>query len=127
MTKETGTTTDGKESQQCLDNTGEREFVVIEFDISEEGNWAPYVRDWRSRGITTIDANVALIWSWLLKVCHECRLPWPCTVAESPCTLGFPCVGLEEEQVRPFMARAVKLGADKATWTRCQLVRMPMA
>src|SRR5882762_10637960 len=61
MTKETGTTTDGKESQRCLDNTGEREFVVIEFDISEEGNWAPYVRDWRSRGITTIDANVALI------------------------------------------------------------------
>lgn len=23
------------------------------------------------------------------------------------------------------MARAVRLGADKATWTRCQLVRMP--
>jgi len=37
----------------------------------------------------------------------------------------FPCPGLTDDQVRPFMARAVRLGADKATWTRCQFVRMP--
>ncbi len=125
MTKETGTTTDGKESQRCLDNTGEREFVVIEFDISEEGNWAPYVRDWRSRGITTIDANVALILELATKGLP--RLPLALAVHSGGKSMHawLPCVGLKEEQVRPFMARAVKLGADKATWTRCQLVRMP--
>jgi hypothetical protein len=35
------------------------------------------------------------------------------------------CEGLTDEQLRPFMVRAVQLGADPATWTRCQLVRMP--
>jgi len=125
MTKETGTTTDGKESQRCLDNTGEREFVVIEFDISEEGNWAPYVRDWRSRGITTIDANVALILELATKGLPRMPLALAVHSGGKSMHAWLPCVGLKEEQVRPFMARAVKLGADKATWTRCQLVRMP--
>ena len=125
MTKETGTTTDGKESQRCLDNTGEREFVVIEFDISEKGNWAPYVRDWRSRGITTIDANVALILELATKGLPRMPLALAVHSGGKSMHAWLPCVGLEEEQVRPFMARAVKLGADKATWTRCQLVRMP--
>src|SRR6266403_5989731 len=61
MTKEIGVTTDGRESQRCIDNIGPRKFVVIEFDITEKGVWAPYVRDWSARKISTIDANVALI------------------------------------------------------------------
>ncbi len=125
MTKETGITTDGKESQRCLDNTGAREFVVIEFDISEEANWAPYVRDWRSRGITTIDANVALILELATKGLPRMPLALAVHSGGKSMHAWLPCVGLKEEQVRPFMARAVKLGADKATWTRCQLVRMP--
>jgi hypothetical protein len=125
MTKETGITTDGKESQRCLDNTGAREFVVIEFDISEEGNWAPYVRDWRNRGITTIDANVALIVELGTKGLP--RLPLAMAVYSGGKSLHawYPCEGLRDDQVKPFMVRAVRLGADKATWTRCQLVRMP--
>jgi hypothetical protein len=60
MTKERGMKSDGKESERCLDNTGPRSYLPIEFDISEAGVWAPYVADWRSRGITIDDANVAL-------------------------------------------------------------------
>jgi hypothetical protein len=125
MTKETGLTTDGKVSQRCLDNTGPRKFVVIEFDISESEDWAPYLQDWRSREITTLDANVALIIELASKGLP--RLPLGMAVYSGGKSIHawFPCEGLGDDQLRPFMARAVRLGADKATWTRCQLVRMP--
>jgi hypothetical protein len=37
----------------------------------------------------------------------------------------FHVGGLADEQLRPFMEYAVRLGADRATWTRSQFVRMP--
>jgi len=125
MTKEIGVTTDQRESQRCIDNTGPRAFVVVEFDISEDGAWAPYVRDWRNRGITTVDANAALIIELATKGLP--RLPLALAVHSGGKSVHawFPCPGLTDDQVRPFMARAVRLGADKATWTRCQFVRMP--
>jgi hypothetical protein len=125
MTKEIGVTTDQRESQRCIDNTGPRAFVVVEFDISEDGAWAPYVRDWRNRGITTVDANAALIIGLATKGLP--RLPLALAVHSGGKSVHawFPCPGLTDDQVRPFMARAVRLGADKATWTRCQFVRMP--
>jgi hypothetical protein len=125
MTNETGIKTDGKASQRCIDNTGPRAFVVVEFDISEDGAWAPYVRDWRNRGITTVDANAALIIELATKGLP--RLPLALAVHSGGKSVHawFPCPGLTDDQVRPFMARAVRLGADKATWTRCQFVRMP--
>ena len=36
------------------------------------------------------------------------------------------CRGTDEKLVRKFFAYAVSLGADPATWTRCQLVRLPL-
>ena len=38
MKSQVGKTQEGKDSARCLDNTGEREFQVLEFDISEAGN-----------------------------------------------------------------------------------------
>jgi hypothetical protein len=125
MTKEIGMTADGKESRRCLDNTGPRTFVVIEFDITDNGPWAPYVQGWQVRCITTLDANVALIIE--LATNGLPRLPLALAVHSGGKSVHawFPCAGLSEEQTRPFMERAVRLGADRATWTRCQLVRMP--
>jgi hypothetical protein len=37
----------------------------------------------------------------------------------------FYCLGQSEEKLRSFMQYAVSLGADRATWTRSQFVRMP--
>jgi hypothetical protein len=37
----------------------------------------------------------------------------------------FYCTGQAEEKLRRFMQYAVSLGADRATWTRSQFVRMP--
>jgi hypothetical protein len=125
MLKERGVKTDGLTSPRCLDNTGARRFVVIEFDITENGVWAPYVRDWSARGISTSDANVALILELATKGLPRMPLALAVHSGGKSIHAWFPCIGLKEEQVRPFMARAVRLGADKATWTRCQLVRMP--
>ena len=126
MTNETGLTRDGKVSRRCLDNTGPRRFLVIEFDISEDdGKWAPYVREWKAKGISVLDANVAL----LLELARRGlpRLPLALAVHSAGKSLHawYWCEGLTDEQLRPFMERAVRLGADYATWTKCQLVRMP--
>ncbi len=37
----------------------------------------------------------------------------------------FWAAGQPEERLRRFMGYAVSLGADSATWTRSQFVRMP--
>jgi hypothetical protein len=125
MTREQGTKSDGKKSQRCLDNTGLRKNLVIEFDISETGDWAAYIADWKSKGITVHDANVALLIE--LAIRGRPRLPLGLAVHSGGKSVHawYPCVGLTDEQLKPFMMRAVRLGADKATWTRCQFVRMP--
>jgi hypothetical protein len=126
MIKEIGVTQDGRDSTRCLDNTGPRRFLVAEFDISEEDEkWAPYVREWKTKGISVLDANVAL----LLELARRGlpRLPLALAVYSGGKSIHawYFCEGFTEEQIRPFMVRAVRLGADPATWTRCQLVRMP--
>jgi hypothetical protein len=37
----------------------------------------------------------------------------------------YYCEGVADKTLREFMDLAVSLGADKATWTRSQFVRMP--
>jgi hypothetical protein len=125
MTKVKGLKHDGKESERCLDNTGPRRYLVIEFDIAESGPWARYVADWRKRGITIDDANVALLLA--LGAGGPPRLPLVLGVHSGGKSVHgwFSCEGITDEQLRPFMVRAVKLGADRATWTKCQFVRMP--
>jgi hypothetical protein len=126
MIKETGATQDGRESTRCLENTGPRRFLVAEFDISEKDEkWAPYVREWKTKRISVLDANVAL----LIELARRGlpRLPLALAVYSGGKSIHgwYFCEGFADEQLRPFMVRAVRLGADPATWTRCQLVRMP--
>jgi hypothetical protein len=126
MIKETGVTKDGKKSKRCLENTGPRRFLVAEFDIvDDDERWAPCVVAWKEKGISVLDANVAL----LIELARRGlpRLPLALAVHSGGKSIHawYFCEGLTEEQLRPFMARAVRLGADPATWTRCQLVRMP--
>jgi hypothetical protein len=126
MIKATGLTQDDRKSERCLDNTGPRRFLVAEFDISEnDEQWAPYVQEWQAKGISVLDANVAL----LLELARRGRPRLPLVLAVysggKSIHSWYWCEGSTDEQLRPFMVRAVRLGADRATWTRCQLVRMP--
>jgi len=82
-------------------------------------------REWKAKGISVLDANVAL----LLELARRGlpRFPLALAVYSGGKSVHgwFPCEGITDEQLRPFMNRAVRLGADRATWTKCQLVRMP--
>jgi hypothetical protein len=94
---------DGELSAHTLDNTGERRFLVCEFDTG------------------TPDEHAAL----LLHLAS--RAPFVLAVHSGGKSLHgwFFCAGQPEEKLRRFMEYAVRLGADPATWSRCQFCRMP--
>jgi hypothetical protein len=103
MTSIYGTTKHGEQSMRTLANTAGRRFLVVEFDQGE------------------FDQHAALLghlgkFAPLVLVVHsgnKSLLGW------------FDCKGATPEKVEKFFRYAVRLGADPATWTRCQYVRMP--
>jgi len=102
MIKGTGVTKDGKESTRCLDNTGPRRFLVAEFDIAEDDErWAPYVQQWKAKGISVLDANVAL----LIELARRGlpRFPLALAVHSGGKSIHswYFCEGLTDEQLRP--------------------------
>jgi hypothetical protein len=126
MVKPFGVTQDERKSSRCLDNVGPRRFLVVECDMSpESGFWGPLVRRWEKKDISIFDAQAALLVN--LATNPGLRIPLACVVHSGNKSLqGWYYVqGFEDERVLPFFQRAVGLGADRATWTRCQLVRLP--
>jgi hypothetical protein len=130
MSKLRGTNKKGEDSPRCADNTGPREYLVIEFDISKLGGdgvtptpWKPWIEKWEAIGITVADASAALLWH--LK--QEAGAPLALAVDTRGKSIHGWCIcrGVDEGALRLFMEGAAKLGADPATLTRCQLVRMP--
>ena len=90
-------------SAHTLDNTGPRRFLVCEFDSG------------------TTDEHAAL----LLHL--GTFAPLVCVVHSGGKSLHgwFFVSGQPDEKVEKFFRYAVSLGADQATWTRSQFVRMP--
>jgi hypothetical protein len=103
MTARIGRTQDGKESAHTLENTGPRRFLVIEQDAG------------------TIDEQAAV----LLHLAERAPLALAVHSGNKSIHGWFYCVGESEEKLRRFVQYAVSLGADRATWTRSQFVRMP--
>ena len=103
MAARTGRTQDGKESEHTLENTGTRRFLVIEQDSG------------------TIDEQAAV----LLHLAERAPLALAVHSGSKSIHGWFYCVGQSEEKLRRFMQHAASLGADRATWTRSQFVRMP--
>lgn len=105
MSKRFGWTkeTPPKQSEHTLDNTGPRRFLVVEFDSG------------------AFHDHAALLW-------HLAQFgPLALAVHSGSKSLHgwFYCQGQHEEKLHKFMRYAVSLGADRATWTRSQFVRMP--
>ena len=93
---------DGEESEHTLDNTGPQRFLICEFD---KGN---------------LDDHASILLH-LTKVA-----PLALVVFSGSKSLhGWFYVEGDEDQAKRFFTYAVKLGADPATWTRSQFVRMP--
>lgn len=107
MTARTGKRQDGQTSNRCLENTGPRRWLVIEFDSG------------------SIDEQAALHW-YLSSLADA--LGWP------PLGLVVHSAGkslhgwyrvTDDAVARELMAYAVSLGADPATWVPCQFIRLP--
>ena len=103
MTARIGHTQDGKESEHTLEKTGARRFLVIEQDSG------------------TIDEQAAV----LLHLAERAPLVIAVHGGSKSVHGWFWAAGQTEEKLRRFMGYAVSLGADCATWTRSQFVRMP--
>ncbi|MGD0252389.1 MAG: hypothetical protein ABSC01_06790 [Verrucomicrobiota bacterium] len=103
MSAVTGTTKDGKESKHTLANTGARRFLICEFDTGSP------------------DEHAAL----LLHL--GTFAPLICAVHSGNRSLHgwFYVHGQPDAKIEKFFRYAVSLGADRATWTRSQFVRMP--
>lgn len=117
-----------RKSQHTLEQTAARVYLVIEFDFSEfarDGKtpsiWAPLVRGWQRSGTRVADACAAL---HLHLAKH---LPLVAVVHSGGKSLhGWYYVFRQPEAgLRVFMDCAVSLGADHATWSRSQFVRLP--
>ena len=98
-----GVTKDGKPSKHTLSNTGERRFLICEFDTG------------------TPDEHAAIL------IHLAGYAPLVCAVHSGGKSLHgwFLVAGQPEAKVQKFFRFAVSLGADAATWTRSQFVRMP--
>jgi hypothetical protein len=103
MTARTGYTQEGKESAHALSITGPRRFLVVEQDGG------------------TIDEQAAL----LLHLAERAPLALAVYSGSKSIHGWFYCAEQPEEKLHGFMRYAVSLGADRATWTRSQFVRMP--
>jgi hypothetical protein len=103
MTARSGPTQDRKQSPHALSITGQRRFLVVEFDQGD------------------VDDHAALLWHLALKA------PLAMVVHSGSKSLHgwFRCAGQPEERLLQVMRYCVSLGADRATWTRSQFVRMP--
>lgn len=103
MSSLTGISQDGKVSKRCLDNTGPRRYLVVEFDSG------------------TLDSQAA-------RLLHLAQLaPLGLAVYSGSKSLHgwFQVAGFPEKQVLKFFRYAVSIGADYHTWIPCQMVRIP--
>jgi hypothetical protein len=103
MTARTGVTQDGKQSAHALSSTGPRRFLVVEQDAG------------------SLDDQAAV----LLHLAKSAPMALAVFSGSKSIHGWFYCAGQPEGALRSFMERAVTLGADRATWTPSQFVRMP--
>jgi hypothetical protein len=103
MTARIGRTQEGKESAHTLDSTGPRCFLVIEQDGGANDEQAAVLLHLAERAplAVAVYSGSKSIHGW------------------------FYCTGQPEERLQKFMQYAVSLGADRATWSRSQFVRIP--
>jgi hypothetical protein len=103
MSAVTGLTQDGRPSEHTLSNTGDRRFLVIEQDSGTLDDQAGVLLHLKRKApmVLAVHSGSKSIHGW------------------------FYCQGKDEEFLKRFMRYAVALGADRATWTRSQFVRMP--
>lgn len=94
---------DGKPSMHTLENTGPRQYLVCEFDTGTQDEQSTIIHHLAKFAplVMVLSSGGKSLHSWFL------------------------CQGATDDEQRRFFRYAVSLGADPATWTRSQFVRMP--
>jgi hypothetical protein len=132
MIAKTGLTKDNRESGRCLSNTGPRRFLVTEFDFKrlndkgERTKYADLIDLWEAHSISVQDACAAII----LHLAQYGPLVMVVFSGNKSLHSWWYCAGESEDEgsrLNKFMRYAAMLGADPATYTRSQFVRMPGA
>jgi hypothetical protein len=103
MSALTGISKEGKVSKRCLDNTGPRRHLVVEFDSG------------------TLDSQAAR----MLHLAQFAPLGVALHSGSKSLHGWFQVVGFSEKKVLKFFRYAVSIGADYRTWSPCQMVRIP--
>lgn len=108
MTGPSGRGLDGKLSHRCLDNTGPRRWLVLEFDSG------------------TMDEQAALHWHFRAACIAT---GWPrlrlCVLSGGKSLHGWYGPVTSEEDAYELMYYAAGLGADVSSWNRAALMRLP--
>jgi hypothetical protein len=127
MSATRGMSQDGRLSPRTNANTGPRKYLVVESDFREKDSEGadtpagPMLRRLYEAGQSVDDVCASLH-------LHLARY-WPLAMvihSGGKSTHGwYPCAGRTEDEVLHFMRFAVTLGADPATWKRCQFLRVP--
>lgn len=126
MTGPIGLNQEGKITFRSLANTAPRRYLVIEFDFKADATGEPvtdcgrFVADLESRGITVRDACAALH-AHLAQLAPLVLVAWS---GGKSLHAWFRTAGREDDAEK-LMRYACTLGADDATWPRCQMVRFP--
>jgi hypothetical protein len=103
MSAKTGTTKTGKISEHALENTGPRKYLITEFDEGTSDEQSMFIHH------LSQFAPLVMVLSSGGKSLHA----W------------WKCDGVSEDATLQFFRYAVSMGADPATWTRSQFVRLP--
>ena len=120
-----GITKTGKKSKHTLDNTGLRRFLVVEMDPKK---WELIPPAQQTRFASEAHYAEAKRDEHTGLLLHLARfLPLVLVVNSAGKSLHgwFFCANENEARLLRFMRYAVNHGADPATWTKSQLVRMP--
>jgi len=105
MCKAIGLTKDGKPSAHCLDNTGKRVHLVIDFDTGTKNEHAACIDHLAEFAplVMVVDSGNKSLHAW------------------------FACRDTSEGDLKRFMAYSVQLGGDHALFSRYQFARTPNA
>jgi hypothetical protein len=128
MTALFGVNQEGKRSARCLNNTGPKEFQIVESDPKKwedltDVERAPY--SYKAAYIAAKkDEAAAVLWHLALTAP---QFPFVMAVDSGGKSIHgwFHVAGKDPDEVRRFFRYAVALGADRNLWTPCQFVRMP--
>jgi hypothetical protein len=124
MSAKTGRTQSGKVSAKTNENTGDRRFLVVEFDFApaEKPDDALLLAWGKQFGIENTRDMCAALANHLASKAPLAVVVWS---GGKSLHCWFPVNGVDEPALRAFFSLACELGADPATWTPSQFVRIP--